>query len=330
MLYFGIFAAIVVALGMFLGKKKCCCAWYGICMVGALAFTCVNCYITELFIMCGLITRRFAGGWNSLAVSLGWHVNMILCPWITTTPTERYQGNFDKLAEDQRNFVASDAKDNDEKGANIVFLCNHTSFLDTPQYTRLVPSSVVWYCRGYVKASLLKMPLFGRILKGIGHFPVYFASDADGKFSVDKEKMAVVEESVDAHLDAKGVLCLFPEGAINKAPEDGLMSFRYGTFVKALKCNFRLWGFTSINHEKCWPVSAPIGGNPTDMMIDLFPVAPNGVKQLVKDIRAKKLVEGCEKKEDHVVLAEYCHNLMDKEVKDLRAANTSQTSKKKN
>jgi len=73
------------------------------------------------------------------------------------------------------------------------------------------------------------MPLFGRILAGIGHFGVYFKSMEDGKFSVDKEKMAVVELSVDKHLENGGVLCLFPEGTINTTPEDGLMAFRYGT-----------------------------------------------------------------------------------------------------
>jgi len=293
-------------------------AWYGLGMVGALIFAWVNTVTMSLFALSGLVSRRFSGGWTLLALQFGWNINMWLCPWIKTTKTERFQANFDIIGEQQREFVASDRVAGNE-GSNIVLLCNHTSFLDTPQYTRLVPRSILWYCRGYVGAFLFKMPLFGRVLQGIGHFGVHFKSSEEGKFSVDKEKMVKVEEEVDVHLAAKGVLCLFPEGTVNKAPEDGLLPFRYGTFVKALKHNFRLWGYTSVNHEKSWPKPASMGGLPAELVVDLWPLAPHGVKQLVKDIRTNDLVEGCKEKEDHVILAEYAHAIMDKEVNQLRA-----------
>jgi len=301
-------------------------AWYGLGMVGALAFAWINTVILSLLTMLGLVSRRFVGGWTILALSLGWNLNMWCCPWIKTRKTERFHTNFAILGQQQREFVAMERPD--DEGSNIVLLCNHTSFLDTPQYTRLVPRSILWHCRGYVGAFLFKMPLFGRVLQGIGHFAVHFKSTEEGKFSVDKEKMAEVEEGVDAHLAAKGVLCLFPEGCVNKAPEKGLLPFRYGTFVKALKHDFCLWGYTSVNHEKSWPKAASIGGLPAELVVDLWPLAPKGVKQLVKEIRANDLVDGCKEKEDHVILAEYAHATMQKEVNQLRAGASG--SKKQN
>ena len=97
------------------------------------------------------------------------------------------------------------------------------------------------------------------------------------------------------------------------------------------------------------------------MVVDLWPLAPKGVHQLVKDIRADNLVEGTpiqrcfnpvstlinanldadschltpinaistlvtgtKEKADHVILAEYSQAIMNKNVKELRA-----TTKKK-
>merc|ERR1711865_206598 len=219
-----------------------------ICLVASLVFAWFSTLVAQLLGLLGLLTSRTVGGCSIIALQLGWNVAFWCCPWINTKESERYRGNWAKIREAQAEYVANP----DSEDGNIVLLCNHTSFLDTPMYTRLVPTRVLWHCRGYVGAFLFKMPLFGTIIKGIGHFGVYFKSTEDGKFSVDKEKMAVVEERVDEHLKQQGVLTLFPEGTVNKDPEKGLLPFRYGTFVKALKHNFRLWAFTSDGHEKCW------------------------------------------------------------------------------
>ena len=49
--------------------------------------------------------------------------------------------------------------------------------------------------------SVFKMPLLGTICKAVGQFPVYFISSEAGKFSVDKERQAKVEDLVMEHLN---------------------------------------------------------------------------------------------------------------------------------
>jgi len=300
-----------------LGKRTWCQGWYMVTMVGALIFTWCIATVAELLFKFGFISRKTTGGWTYCALSFAWNVQMALCPWIVTTKTDRFHTNFDLLEKEQSASRATNPAESRQPG-NIVLLSNHTSYLDTPQFTRLVPWSILWRSRGYAGSFLFKAPLFGRILQTIGHFAVYFKSMEDGKFSVDKDKMAIVEESVDQFLADDGVLCLFPEGSINKTPESGCSPFRYGTFHKALQHNFRLWGYTSVNHDKCWGAKAKMGGNPANMKVDLWPLAPDGVHQLLKVIRADNLVENCNDKEDHVVLAEYSQAIMEKNIKELR------------
>jgi len=296
-----------------------------IILVLSLVWAWLHALLSALLELCGLMSRRMGGGYTMMNLQGAWNVAFFLCPWISTRKTERFTENFERVKADQREYLADLDRllapdDGGTEMGNLVLLCNHTSFLDTPMFTRLTPARVVFHCRGYVASFLYKMPLFGRIIQAIGHFPVYFTSSQDGKFTVDKERMAKVEEDVEELLvKHRGVLCLFPEGAVNKAPENGLMNFRYGTFAKALQHNFRLWCFTSAGHEKSWPAKASIGGAPARTMIDCWPLAPNGCAQLVKEIREQKLVEGAKDKDDKVLLAEYAQRRMNEEVNKLRA-----------
>ena len=82
------------------------------------------------------------------------------------------------------------------------------------------PSSCSVLVRGgadYMSSKLLDLTLFGATARAPGPFPVFFKrAEEDRNFKLDKGRMAEVEQDVDAHVAAGGVLCLFPEGQLNR------------------------------------------------------------------------------------------------------------------
>lgn len=75
---------------------------------------------------------------------------------------------------------------------HYVICMNHTSFFDTLLFLWKAPFPVMKQIRGFAKATLLNIPLFGFILQSCKHFLVYFKDDNSASFSVNKEKQALV------------------------------------------------------------------------------------------------------------------------------------------
>ena len=176
---------------------------------------------------------------------------------------------------------------------------------------------------------LYGLPLFGTICKVLGHFPVYFLKNEEGKFTTDAAKMAPVEEEVSRHLEAGGVLTLFPEGAMNRADPSKLMTFRYGTFKRALAEDAIIYHFVTCGHEDVWPAASGFSGNPATTGMGLYPVTgPEGTKKYFAELKAKapKSVE-TGSSEDFVILAEHARATMQKQYDSL-AANTAALSGK--
>ncbi|KAK7202097.1 acyltransferase-like protein, copy 1 [Novymonas esmeraldas] len=146
------------------------------------------------------------------------------------------------------------------------YVGNHTSFWDVYAFVCLSPFSHLLNTRTMMKASLRNIPIFGGVFDRVGHFPVYFASDAEGNFEVDKERQAAVQVHVDAHLQHGGNLAIFPEGAINRHPRV-LQTFRFGTFHTLFKHRMHAYYFVHVGGEKTWPWWTMIGGLPTDLHI---------------------------------------------------------------
>ncbi|KAG5487882.1 hypothetical protein LSCM4_07563 [Leishmania orientalis] len=154
-----------------------------------------------------------------------------------------------------------------------VYVGNHTSFWDVYAFIGLTPLMHLLNTRTMMKSSLRKIPIFGGIFDRVGHFPVYFTSDEDGNFHVDKEKQAVVQVRADAHLASGGSLAIFPEGAINKHPRI-LQPFRFGTFHTIFKHRMEAYYMVHAGGEKTWPWWAVVGGMPADLHVRVgrFPI----------------------------------------------------------
>jgi len=91
--------------------------------------------VAEVLAFSGLLSKPTKEGWIYSSLSLGWNFHMALCPWITTSKTDRFHTNFALLGDEQRAILANKKTDSEQAG-NIVLICNHTSFLDTPQVPR--------------------------------------------------------------------------------------------------------------------------------------------------------------------------------------------------
>lgn len=178
----------------------------------------------------------------------------------------------------------------DIERAGVALTMNHTSFWDVFQMIGLTPMSHLRRMRTLMKASLRKIPIFGGIFDRVGHFPVYFKSDEDGNFHVDKERQAVVARHVDWHLRHGGSIVVFPEGAVNKHPET-LQTFRFGTFATIFEHRMPVYYMVSINNEKTWPPQMPYGGLPANIRVRIgrFPIDfdKEDSKEVARRLQAK-------------------------------------------
>jgi len=193
---------------------------------------------------------------------VGFKVPFVVCPWV------RLPNRADR---DITPIV---------RGRSVMILANHTSLIDPLAITAMMDMESCSTTRTLLKASLHKIPFFGGICKMTGHFPVYFSSQEQGNFSVDKDRQAKVNEEVDAHIAAKGSLLLFPEGQVNADPRK-LQNFRYGSIATALKHRLPLYGLILKGCDASGPKSASAGGLPTQIecrIIKLFDPLPDDGK----------------------------------------------------
>lgn len=147
-------------------------------------------------------------------------------------------------------------------------LVNHTSFFDSILFVGLAPYRYIFNTRTLLKASLLDLPIFGTVFRRVGHFPVYFRSQGESEFAVDKDKQEVVMRRLQSHLDQQGRIAFFPEGSLNKTP-DTLKPFRLGMFGVAKANRLPLYYFITKGNNVAWPVDGVIGGAPADIYVHL-------------------------------------------------------------
>ncbi|KPI86771.1 hypothetical protein ABL78_4140 [Leptomonas seymouri] len=143
-------------------------------------------------------------------------------------------------------------------------LC-HTSFFDTMLHLWYVPYRYIYKAKTFAKASLRKLPLFGTVIVACGHFPVYFNSEEQNVFSVDKGKQAAVAAEVEEWLDQGGSLSFFPEGALNRTPEV-LKDFRLGSFNTILSRKLALYYCVTYGNHEVWnPSLTGLPGYPANV-----------------------------------------------------------------
>jgi len=110
-------------------------------------------------------------------------------------------------------------RENIRKGQAYIFVSNHTSFLDLPGLTMLIPGQY----RPLAKKELLKIPVFGWITKSAA-VVVDRSSPESRKRSMDKLK----------NLLMRGIsILIFPEGTQNRTSKI-LQPFRDGAFRIAI------------------------------------------------------------------------------------------------
>lgn len=175
----------------------------------------------------------------------------------------------------------------------FVMLINHTSQLDGFFFYSRTPLKYAAKIRTLFKGELLQVPFLGDLLRYGGHFPVHFTHSDVGKFSVDREKQAVVLEDIKKHLINGGHLAFFPEGQINHNDPLKLQTFRQGLFKllteQVMKDEIseshppaaapspiksvNMYAFLHTGLERAWHPKANLGGASSDVHYGLFPLS---------------------------------------------------------
>lgn len=289
--------------------------WFGIVIVLGMIVSALTCKIMALIPM-SVATRQ---GICLMVVQFVWRVAIYSSPWINISPTPAVSPQWTAFIKDME---ANDALASDARKPFFV-IANHQSFLDTIQTIVFMPSRVTWFCRTYISSHLLKIPLLSTILKALGHFPVHFTAGEYGKFTVDREKMKLVQAQVDKYVkENNGILAFFPEGQMNKNP-DKLCDFRYGGFKKAVEMDARIWSIVIYGNQDSWPIKAQLGGLPCKGKYDVRAFAPEGCKKKAAQLRESEPKEDTQDLTDDELLAKYARIEMQGMYDTMKASCTS-------
>ncbi|ACS79330.1 phospholipid/glycerol acyltransferase [Maridesulfovibrio salexigens DSM 2638] len=112
-----------------------------------------------------------------------------------------------------------------DENETYVFMVNHQSFYDIPLlFKYLAP----WQFKFVAKKQLFDFPVFGHAMTAGKHISI----DRENR----RQGMRDIQNAIDTANSGLSPL-IFPEGTRNPAPEkDGLMEFKTGGMVLALKC----------------------------------------------------------------------------------------------
>lgn len=319
---------------------KVCTCLFGLFIFSAILADYLCCVFLKTLRSAKILSPTVSEGMALMATKFTWACGVRSALWIRTLGcSATTPGAWDDFLADLR---AADAQAAAGGLRQPVFIMsNHVSFLDTLMIVVHTPPQVLWRIRCYMGAHLFSLPLFATICKVLGHFPVYFLKNEDGKFSVDAARMAGVEARVEEHLAAGGILSLFPEGALNKKDPDTLQTFRYGTFKRALKSDAKVWHLVMFAHEQVWRGDEAIGGRPALTGMALYPMFRSGAKAELAALRKAAAAAGGGKKnpppplvscetgsgEDYVILAEHAKRAMQAQYDDLKAQVDARTGK---
>jgi len=292
--------------------------WFAIVLIIPMLLTALS---VKLLSFC--VSKERLNGTSVVLVSLAWRLSLGLAPWMWLSSAKGYNDKLAVLDKQVRQRAQG------EKDARPVFILgNHTSFLDTILTITRVTTSIAYQSRTYMSAHLFNLPILSTICLGCGHFSVPYKGSGDNDFSVGKVKIAATQKLVDEHIESNGVLCFFPEGAMNGSPSE-IRSIRYGGMKKALFYDAIIWTFITNGNQVMWPRKAQVGGLPGYGQYALKEIAPIGCRALVAKLK-KQGTDEDKKKADYVLLSEYIRAEMQSEWDDLlEGASKSVEIKKK-
>lgn len=152
------------------------------------------------------------------------------------------------------------------KSQPYVFVANHSSYLDIPILTYVLPGYFIYIG----KESLTKIPLFGPKFKKL-HITV---NRKDGR-----DRRLVIDKGVERIRKGQS-LVVFPEGGINPNPQPHLRSFKDGAFRIALSTGTPLVPVTIVNTWKIFPdIRKPIAEwHPCRVILD-EPIETKGLTE---------------------------------------------------
>lgn len=279
--------------------------WFGVAL--AIPMLTIAILIKLLSFCC---KKKTLNGLSVILVKFAWQMSLWLTPWIWLTSAKSWSAKLAIMSEQVRKRAEG------ESNARPVFILgNHTSFLDTVLTITRLPISVAWQARTYMGAHLFKLPILSTICHGCGHFSVPYQGKGDDDFRVDKIEIAKTQKLVDQHIENKGVLCFFPEGAMNGNPSV-IREIRYGGMKKALAYDAIIWTFITNGNQVMWPRKKQIGGFAGYGQYALKEISPIGCRALVAKLKKQGSKED-QLKEDYVILSEYIRTEMQSEWNDL-------------
>lgn len=244
-------------------------------------------------------------------IRTAWETAFFFSPWIRRSKAPSYDEEWETMRKKLEELDVEVAAGKAEPRPLMV-LGNHSSFLDVPVSATCLPAWAFLRSRTYMGAFLFGVPLISTVCKSVGHFPVYFASKEDGVFKVEHDKMEKVEKEVDQFVAKGGWMAFFPEGQVNKTPDE-ILPFRYGGMKKALVKDAPLIMFVAYGNPKICPANAMIGGKPGRIRYGAKVVAPDGCKALCKKWRDEGLAEDERALPDEEIMAKRLR----KEMQDL-------------
>ena len=239
------------------------------------------------------------------------NIIFFLSPWIEINESQDFQKQWEIFK--------------DKKYKKCFILNNHTCFFDALLIINKLPFSVIYKTKTYMSTALMKIPILNTICNCIGHFQIHFKSAEKNNFSVDKEKMDIIDRSVNKHIEDGGYLTFFPEGQINYEP-DKILSFRYGGMKKAIQYDVPIWNLVSYGNEKVCLTKKklPLSGFPGKINVGFRPVAPEGCIKKIKEIKDnidtyKHIFKdsNVNELEDYEILAIYCQFEMQNQYDEL-------------
>lgn len=216
-----------------------------------------------------------------------------------------------------------------------ILISNHTSFMDSILLICQVPLRVAALHVVMMKASLLKIPIFGSVLVSEDHIPVHFSkrgNDDKGKFELAAETRKAMLDKMDDTMVKRQLLCVYPEGTINRGDASKLQQFRAGTFNLAIRHDAAVWGWVAAGNSDAWSATAPVGGQPADIQCGLLALAPDGALAYLKEHGIRlEAAEGQSAeellKEQSVAMANTLQQTVQKELDRLHALRATRSAR---
>jgi len=180
-------------------------------------------------------------------------------------------------------------------GRPVLIVANHTSFLDTPLIVTTLPVWLAASSKMFAGNHLFKMPILGRVLKGMRHLSVPFKATSEenaSNFQVDQEEMAERMKTLEAHAREVGCVSWFPEGTLNRGDPDKVNVFRAGGFSIPVHVDCEVWGVVMVGNQKSCPVKGLMGRPArislrtvciTDSTHNMFKKEKDLIQQMMKD-----------------------------------------------